>query len=40
MLVPEGNMEAALRRQARDVHVRDLLSLAVSGTAAAGESGR
>jgi diacylglycerol kinase family enzyme len=26
MLVPEGNIEAALRRQARDVHVRDLFS--------------
>lgn len=33
MLVPEGNMEAAVRRQARDVHVRDLFSLAASGTA-------
>lgn len=32
MLVPEGNIEAALRRQARDVRVRDLVSLAVSGT--------
>lgn len=32
MLVPEGNIEAALRRQARDVHVRDLVSLATSGT--------
>ncbi len=31
LLVPEGNIEAALRRQARDVHVRDLLSLAASG---------
>jgi diacylglycerol kinase family enzyme len=33
MLVPEGNIETALRRHARDVHVRDLLSLATSGTA-------
>ncbi len=33
MLVPEGNIEAALRRQARDVHIRDLFALAVSGTA-------
>ncbi len=29
MLVPEGNIEAALRRQAHDVHVRDLVDLAV-----------
>ncbi len=28
LLVPHGNLEAALRRQARDVHVRDLLDLA------------
>jgi diacylglycerol kinase family enzyme len=28
LLVPEGNVEAALRRQARDVHLKDLLSLA------------
>ena len=28
MLVPEGNIEAALRRQAHDVHVRDLVDLA------------
>lgn len=28
MLVPEGNVEAALRRQARDAHVKDLLSIA------------
>jgi diacylglycerol kinase family enzyme len=33
MLVPEGNIEAAVRRQARDVRVRDLVSLAVSGHA-------
>jgi len=33
MLVPEGNIEAAVRRQARDVHVRDLVSLAASGRA-------
>ena len=33
MLVPEGNVEVALRRQARDVHVRDLVSLATTGTA-------
>ncbi len=32
MLVPEGNVEAALRRQARDVHVRDLFSLAATGS--------
>jgi diacylglycerol kinase family enzyme len=32
LLVPDGNVEAALRRQARDVHARDLLSLAVRGT--------
>ncbi len=32
MLVPEGNVEAAVRRQARDVHVRDLMALATSGT--------
>ena len=32
MLVPEGNVEAAVRRQARDVHVRDLVALATSGT--------
>lgn len=36
MLVPEGNIEAALRRQARNVHVRDLLSLAASGTTPGG----
>lgn len=28
MLVPQGNIEAALHRRARDVHVRDLISLA------------
>ncbi len=28
LLVPHGNLEAALRRQARDVHVRDLFDLA------------
>jgi diacylglycerol kinase family enzyme len=40
MLVPEGNIEAALRRQARDVHVRDLLSLAASGrVGSAGQAG-
>ena len=32
MLVPEGNVEAAVRRQARDVHVRDLFSLAARGS--------
>jgi hypothetical protein len=32
MFVPEGNVEAAVRRQARDVHVRDLFSLAASGS--------
>jgi diacylglycerol kinase family enzyme len=31
MLVPEGNIEAALRREARDVHVRDLAALALTG---------
>jgi diacylglycerol kinase family enzyme len=34
LLVPEGNMEAAVRRQAREVRVRDLVSLATSGRAA------
>jgi hypothetical protein len=33
MLVPEGNVEAAVRRQARDVRVRDLVSLATAGRA-------
>ncbi len=28
MLVPEGNIEASLRRQARDVHLRDLIAIA------------
>ena len=28
MLVPEGNIEMALRRQSRGVHVRDLVQLA------------
>jgi diacylglycerol kinase family enzyme len=28
MLVPEGNVEAALRRQARDAHVKDMISIA------------
>ncbi len=28
MLVPEGNLEAAVRRQAHDVHLRDVLSMA------------
>jgi hypothetical protein len=28
MLVPEGNIEIALRRQSRGVHVRDLVHLA------------
>ena len=28
MLVPEGNVDAALRRQARDIHVNDLISIA------------
>ena len=32
MLVPEGNVEAALRRQAREVHVHDLVSLATTGS--------
>ncbi len=32
LLVPEGNVEAAVRRQARDVHVRDLFALAASGS--------
>ena len=30
MLVPEGNAEASLRRQARDVHLRDLARIATS----------
>jgi diacylglycerol kinase family enzyme len=34
LLVPDGNMEAAVRRQAREVHVRDLVSLATSGSTA------
>jgi diacylglycerol kinase family enzyme len=33
LLVPEGNVDAAVRRQAREVHVRDLMSLATSGSA-------
>jgi diacylglycerol kinase family enzyme len=40
MLVPEGNSEAAVRRQARDVHVRDLVSLATSGRATSPPPGR
>jgi diacylglycerol kinase family enzyme len=32
MLVPEGNNEVALRREARSVHVGDLFSLAVTGS--------
>ncbi len=28
LLVPEGNIEIALRRQSRGVHVRDLVRLA------------
>ena len=28
MLVPEGNIETALRRQSRGVHLRDLVLLA------------
>jgi diacylglycerol kinase family enzyme len=32
MLVPEGNVEQALRRRARDVHVRDLFDLARGAT--------
>jgi diacylglycerol kinase family enzyme len=32
LLVPEGNVEAALRREARDVRVRDLFSLAATGS--------
>lgn len=31
MLVPKGNAEAAVRRRARDVHLRDLLALATQG---------
>ena len=34
MLVPEGNIEAAVRRAARDVRVRDLISLAATGSTA------
>jgi diacylglycerol kinase family enzyme len=30
MLVPEDNLDAAVRREARDVHVRDFVRLAVS----------
>jgi diacylglycerol kinase family enzyme len=30
MLVPEGNIEKALRREARDVHVRDLVGLSLA----------
>ena len=37
LLVPEGNVEAAVRRRARDVQVRDLVSLATSGRAATRE---
>jgi diacylglycerol kinase family enzyme len=33
MLVPEGNIEAALRRRARDAHVKDVVALARSGGA-------
>jgi diacylglycerol kinase family enzyme len=40
MLVPEGNIDAAVRRQARDVHVRDLVSLATSGRATSPPPGR
>lgn len=40
MLVPEGNIEAAVRRQAREVHVRDLVSLATSGSATSPPPGR
>ena len=40
MLVPEGNIEAAVRRQARDVRVRDLMSLATSGRAPSPLRGR
>ncbi len=36
LLVPEGNVDAAVRRQAREVRVRDLVSLATSGSAAGG----
>ena len=32
LLVPEGNVEVALRREARDVRVRDLFSLAARGS--------
>jgi diacylglycerol kinase family enzyme len=32
MLVPEGNAEAVLRREARDVHLRDLVTLATTST--------
>jgi diacylglycerol kinase family enzyme len=30
MLVPEGNPDAAVRREARDVHVRDLFRIAAA----------
>jgi diacylglycerol kinase family enzyme len=32
MLVPEDNAEAVLRREARDVHLRDLVTLATTST--------
>jgi hypothetical protein len=32
LLVPEGNPEVALRREARDVRVRDLVYLAKGAT--------
>jgi diacylglycerol kinase family enzyme len=34
LLVPEGNVDVAVRRQAREVRVRDLVSLATSGSVA------
>jgi diacylglycerol kinase family enzyme len=37
LLVPEGNVDAAVRRQAREVRVRDLVSLATSGSVADGD---
>jgi diacylglycerol kinase family enzyme len=33
LLVPRGNVDAALRRRARDVHLRDLVGLALGRTA-------
>jgi diacylglycerol kinase family enzyme len=37
MLVPQGNLEAALRRQAREVHISDLMQLARGSSSRASE---